>query len=74
MPIGKASSTEDLTIVPISIKLDDELKNKLPAHVFLFVFALDVTGVLCMPTTVVTTRLTGLPITIELTNAIAMIA
>jgi hypothetical protein len=67
-----ASLAGDLTVISISIELDDALKNKLPADGFLFVFAQDASGAVRMPAAVVKTRLADLPITIELSDANAM--
>jgi cytochrome c-type biogenesis protein CcmI len=67
-----APSAGDLTVLSIRIELDAALQNKLPADGFLFVFALDASGAVRMPAAVVKTRLAALPITIELSDANAM--
>jgi cytochrome c-type biogenesis protein CcmI len=72
LQLNKGMTAADLTVISINIELDDALKSKLPADGFLFVFAQDASGAVRMPAAVVKTRLAELPITIELSDANAM--
>jgi cytochrome c-type biogenesis protein CcmI len=60
------------TIISINIALDKMLNGKLPKDGYLFVFAQDASGAVRMPAAVVKTRLAELPISIELSDANAM--
>ena len=72
MKTDPAASPGNATVIAISVALDETLKNKLPADAFLFVFAQDASGAVRFPAAVVKTRLAELPITIELSDANAM--
>jgi len=67
-----APGAEKATVIAIHVELDAALKNKLPAAAFLFVFAQDASGAVRFPAAVVKTPLAELPITIELSDANAM--
>ncbi|MFT5675688.1 MAG: cytochrome c-type biogenesis protein CcmI [Paraglaciecola sp.] len=60
------------TVITINIALDKMLDGKLPQDGYLFVFAQDATGAVRMPAAVVKTKLSELPISIELSDANAM--
>lgn len=60
------------TVITINIALDKMLDSKLPENGYLFVFAQDASGAVRMPAAVVKSRLSELPISIELSDANAM--
>lgn len=70
--IDETSTNSNATVISISVNLDGKLKDKLPADGFLFVFAQDASGAVRMPAAVVKSRLAELPITIELSDANAV--
>jgi cytochrome c-type biogenesis protein CcmI len=60
------------TVITINIDLDGMLEGKLPENGYLFVFAQDASGAVRMPAAVVKSQLSELPISIELSDANAM--
>lgn len=66
------ATAKNMTSVMINISLSDELTAKIPPNGFLFVFAQDASGEVRMPAAVVKSRLSQLPIQVELSDANAM--
>jgi cytochrome c-type biogenesis protein CcmI len=65
-------TAKNATSVMINITLSEELTEKIPQDGFLFVFAQDASGAVRMPAAVVKSRLSQLPIQVELSDANAM--
>lgn len=66
--------TQDVasTSVIIKVALDEKLTGKVPENAYLFVFAQDASGAVRMPAAVVKSRLSDLPLEVELSDANAM--
>ena len=62
----------ELTRVSLTINISDELKAKLPANGYLFVFAQESTGKMKMPAAVVKMPLGEFPLVVELSDNNAM--
>ncbi|TRY31333.1 c-type cytochrome biogenesis protein CcmI [Aliiglaciecola sp. M165] len=60
------------TSVLITVDIDQQLKDKIPADGYLFVFAQDANGQVKMPAAVVKSKLSDLPVSVELSDANAM--
>lgn len=72
--VETAQTQQDGKWVELNINLSPELQDKLPQTGFLFVFAQDANGESRMPAAVVKTALVNLPVTVELSDANAMMA
>ena len=64
----------DGTRIVITVQIDEELRAKIPTNGILFVFAQDASGQVRMPAAVVKLPLTDLPVSVELSDANAMMA